>query len=888
MFGRSIALSVRAAWLAGLLAVLPCTAPAQVPAAGAPIPIRTEATITTTGGFGRLVFNFSRTNDADVRLSSGVLVVTFKFPVEVDVDRLAIGNTYISAARRDPDGKGVRFALQQNVRISSMVAGERFFIDLLPESWTAAPPPLPKEVVEDLARRAREAEKLAQQNQSAAKQKVAAVTRVRVSRQPTFTRYIFELPEFISVNADRGKEKLTLVFDALLRFDLGDVQASLPSVVQSIESKASESSTSVVISLIGKTDIRSFREDNNYVVDVVTASEQQGRADNPLGIPDEKSMAAGQAAKSDAAMSFNIESVIEKKDVPRPSPTPGAAPAEAPRPNAEAIPSNAAAQPRTAGVAAAAAAAILPAKAAAPVAQSKEPRDPKAPVQLTLQQRGDSIVLTAPFALPTPAAIFMRADTLWMVFDSTVVIDASALTAHEAIRDASVKRQDDAQIVRLKLERPRLISVAVEDTSWIIHLADAMVVPPTPLVVIRNAGNAPRASVHIPFDDPRNLYRIEDPDVGDTIAVVTALGPPRAIPKMQDFVDFRALATAQGIVIQPLADDLRTEMASDRVMIGRPSGLTLTSAAVGGQRVASLRQVMFDGQQWGFDRQANFLGRSTSLITAASQANDVKRPSARLDLARFYFARDMYPEAKGVLDIALADDKPDVDDTVGLVMRGVAKILMGRPEEGLKDINHPLVGNQNDAQLWRALASAKQGKWAEAREGFRKTEAIGMLPLELQRELMKETVQASIEVGDFATAATQLAEFETLGVLPEDQSDHMVLSGRIQEGLGRSGDALVAYRGAADGPDRAAAAEGRLREVSLRYRLGDLKRPDVITELETLTTTWRGDETEIEALQLLAKLYIDEGRYRDAFNVMRTAVKVHPNSEPTIASRNSS
>src|ERR1700726_1711563 len=60
-----------------------------------------------------------------------------------------------------------------------------------------------------------------------------------------------------------------------------------------------------------------------------------------------------------------------------------------------------------------------------------------------------------------------------------------------------------------------------------------------------------------------------------------------------------------------------------------------------------------------------------------------------------------------------------------------------------------------------------------------------------------------------------------------------------------------------------------------------MKRGDVISELETLTTFWRGDDTEAEALQILARLYTEEGRYRDAFHVMRTAMKAHPNSEMT-------
>ena len=49
-------------------------------------------------------------------------------------------------------------------------------------------------------------------------------------------------------------------------------------------------------------------------------------------------------------------------------------------------------------------------------------------------------------------------------------------------------------------------------------------------------------------------------------------------------------------------------------------------------------------------------------------------------------------------------------------------------------------------------------------------------------------------------------------------------------------------------------------------------RKDVINDLETLTTVWRGDETETEGLKLSLYLYTEDSRYRDAFHVMRTAL----------------
>ena len=106
-----------------------------------------------------------------------------------------------------------------------------------------------------------------------------------------------------------------------------------------------------------------------------------------------------------------------------------------------------------------------------------------------------------------------------------------------------------------------------------------------------------------------------------------------------------------------------------------------------------------------------------------------------------------------------------------------------------------------------------------------------------------------------------------------------VLIGRLAEGMGRNEDALRPIGG--DSWDRRAAAQGELRKTLLRYSLGDLKRDDVISQLEKLTTIWRGDDTEIEALQMLAQLYTDEGHYRDSFYAMRSALAARPNSDMT-------
>jgi tetratricopeptide (TPR) repeat protein len=505
-------------------------------------------------------------------------------------------------------------------------------------------------------------------------------------------------------------------------------------------------------------------------------------------------------------------------------------------------------------------------------------------VVVELTRKGDNLNLTFPFPAATPAAMFRRADALWLVFDTGADIDLEALRGDtgKTIRSAALTSSRDVQIVRIALDRPVLVSATTDGKGWTVMLGDSIAETSKPLGLIRNTAVQGHASVTVPFDDPKSVRRITDPEVGDSLMIVTALGPARGFLKTQDFVEFRALASIQGIVVQPIADDVTAELSAGKVLIGRPGGLTLSGAVSLGRNSAAFRPLVFDTQLWGFDRQSAFTERQYKLIAAAADASEGRRATPRLELARFYLSREMFVEAKGVLDVTLSEDKPTPENPTGLVLRAIANIMLDRPDAALKDLANPVIGDQYDAPLWRAFAYARQGKWPEARQGFKNIEAtITALPLELQRVALKEALRATIEVRDFAGADKQMQEFETVGIPKQMEPAILVLTGRLAQGLGRNEDALRAFRSAAESEDRPASSEARLREISLRYGLGEMKRDEVINQLETLTSIWRGDETEIGALQLLARLYNEEGRYRDAFHVMRTALKAHPNSELT-------
>ena len=924
-------------------AALLCFAGFAAPGSADDDPVKATLAATVNDGYARLILDMSQYDDASVRVANNVLVITFKRPIDVSVDRLASQiPDYVGAARRDPDGKGIRVALSQQVKVNATPAAEKLFIDLLPASWSGQPPSLPPEVIADLARRAREADRLERKDRQAVAQQRATAepVRVHVATQPTFTRYIFAIPANTSVSSDRVKERLTLTFDAPIKFDLADVVAALPRAIGGIDTELRDDAALVRFNFLANVDVRTFRDDGSYVLDVVGADNKPDEASASPAVPAMPQQSAAPettapatvppAAANDAvapsaeAAAPAASAVTEKPDAAPPAtiaapeqpatppapppaaaqavppPSPADKPAAAPKVEAQIAAPETPPQPAPSTDAAKAApatpppalpapqrdAAAVPDKAAANDAPPPRPRaaatNGKVLVELTRQ--GANLKLSFPFAASTAAAVFNRADTLWIVFDSNADIDLSALDgeASRTIRGAEFTHTPDADIVRIKLDHPHLASVDIDGPIWTVQIGDSAIDSTRALTVSRNLIGPNRSSVTIPFDSPHLVHRLDDPDAGDTLVVVTAFAPARGFIDERDFVEFHMLASAEGVVVDPLADDVKVELAPDKIIVSRPMGLALSTSLQTLLRGSGLRPTMFDSQLWGFDQQAAYTERQSKLVAAAASAPDTKRLAPRLDLARFYVARDMYPEAKGVLDVALADDRAASEQSTATVLRAVTEIMMNRPDDALKDLADPSIGDQHDAPLWRALAYAKQGKWAQARDGFKSSDAsVATLPVELQRVALKEEMRSAIEVGDFSTASSQLNDFQTIGVPHELEPAMAVLIGRLAEGMGRNEDALTAYQTAADSWDRRAAAQGQLRETLLRYALHDLKRDDVISQLETLTTIWRGDETEIEALQMLARLYTADGRYRNSFYVMRSALAAHPNSDMT-------
>src|SRR6202008_1776184 len=197
---------------------------------------------------------------------------------------------------------------------------------------------------------------------------------------------------------------------------------------------------------------------------------------------------------------------------------------------------------------------------------------------------------------------------------------------------------DKGQAIRIRVNRPQMHTLSSDEfaagSRWTLTFADKMLAPALPLMVLRNITDPAHANIAVPFANGGALHRITDPDAGDTLLVVTGIAPIRGLIKRQDFVDFTLLDTAHGMVVRPNSESVAVEVAPDKVIVGKPGGLTISSVDVSAERAPTAVRPVFDIDDWHKNQAGEFITRRDALITASRAARPEDRAQGGPGAAR--------------------------------------------------------------------------------------------------------------------------------------------------------------------------------------------------------------------------------------------------------------
>ena len=799
-----------------------------------------------TDQFGRIVLTFDEVTKVGLRASNGVLVITFADAARIKSERLAseVGR-FVSSVRRDPDGTGLRLALVAPVRPNLLEAGERIYIDLLPQNWTGLPPGLPPDVVAELAERARVAEAKLKSEKARAPAPAKPV-RLQLAQLPTLTRLVFEPPPGTPTRHTIGPDGVLLSFAGASALDSGGEKPKTSPGVEALEAKSDGTSLAVGIKPASGYEAHVFPEGDTLVVDLARP------APPPKAEPRPARVRAADAKPAPAA----ARPVESAQPLPAPAPPPPPAlPASLPAP---------------------------PAPEPSPPATPAVPPGRVSP-RVDLDETGTSILF--PFRGRTPAAAYERNGQLNLVFETRdSLAPVQGADRIDAFGQATMQFQDGLVVFRITRPTEQPARLVPEGTGWRLWLTGGTTVPPDVVKVSRTADASGRSAVLADLPGASRVLWLREPD-GQRVGVATAAGRVQGLAIARHFVEFALPATLHGIAVEAFADDVTVGLGQGGVLVTRDAGLSLSPesrfrSADGGVGLAASLVVTRDG--WIADISGATLERYQALIGQVADAPRSGRGESRFRLARFLIANDLNHEADSLLALARSEDPVFARRRETSLLSGIAATRAGRPVEAAKHLSGEVLAHDPEAVLWRAVAEATANHWPQALAGFRRSaEIIDMYPDELAGPLRLLVLRAALEGGDLAKAEAELAAIDRLapGSLP--RGEHDFARTRLDEAAGRTDLAVKGYEKLAEDPNPRLAAEARLRGVALGTRLGLIDIESATDRLEILSVAWRGGEVEIGTIVELADDYAKAKRWRDLFAMTRRASRLFPEHELT-------
>lgn len=528
-------------------------------------------------------------------------------------------------------------------------------------------------------------------------------------------------------------------------------------------------------------------------------------------------------------------------------------------------------------------------------------------IRMRTALNGRTLTLSFPFGAPVGAAVFRRGEAIWLVFDAKTRIDlADAPRGLAQLR--SVEPVDAPGAAALRLIAPPGVSATadLQAGTWTVSLASGPAPPARPLLVAEEPnGGALTATL----TGAAGVHWLRDPAVGDRLAVATARTPADRGSARRSHVEAVLLASAQGLAIQPSADDLTVTASGDQVRISRPQGFAASAAtsategrptpspastgshepatdgAAHGTRheeadLAALPTapsmpglVEFDA--WARTPPGGFLARYGALkaLAAEEAGQGPGAPTdARIGLARFLVGSELAYEAIGVLALIAKADPKVVDTPTFRGLRGAARALAGRATDAELDLGGPALAGDPASALWRGYMLAKVEDWNGARAAFAAgAPAKAAFNTRWRARFARAEAEAALAVNDLDGARAVLAAAPGSGVDPLDMQGLTLAQARVAQATGQANEALRLYQSVEGSLYGVVSAPAALHAVELRLAAHAIPFPEALKTLDSLRYRWRGDGTELGVVRALSGLYLGQGRYREALEAMRSA-----------------
>lgn len=488
---------------------------------------------------------------------------------------------------------------------------------------------------------------------------------------------------------------------------------------------------------------------------------------------------------------------------------------------------------------------------------------------------------------PARAAAFRRGEAIWLVFDATGRIDLTGVSrVGRRHQDVQVVQGQGVIGLRIPAAPDIQVSASAEDNAWTFTLAARATVP-TPAQLTREVNAEGQGRMTVAFGREGVVRWINDPEIGDRIAVAMLGGPARGVVTRRATVEAAVLPAAHGAVIEPRADDVSATYEGGTLTVSRGSGL-ITASAEQSQLAAEVSAAMMGaGDLGGAPMHAE---AATNLVQVRQRIDELTRRAAdegvnegapveaRMELARYLLENEFAPEALGALRIVAINQGELVEiDPEYRLLRGAANVMMGRLHAAQADLTASALMNNPSAALWRGYGAAQRQEWAEARRELeRGAGGLEEHPPAWRARFQAALAEAAIQLNDYAAA--EAAARAAMAQAPDQalRLQARLIEARVIAARGDPTRALAMMDQLARVQDEETAVRAQVEAIRIRRATGVMRAVDAVEPLEALRFRWRGNSTELTIVGMLGDTYSELGRWREALATMRIAADRFP------------
>ena len=523
----------------------------------------------------------------------------------------------------------------------------------------------------------------------------------------------------------------------------------------------------------------------------------------------------------------------------------------------------------------------------APAAQAAPPASVTGNASVRLVEEANVTRVTVSWPGPARAAAFRRGEAVWLMFDADGQINLQGVArAGRRHQDVEIVRGEHVVGLRIPAPPDVLVSAEAQGDDWVFTLG-ARAETGAQATLERVTGDDGATQMTAQFNRPGVVRWINDPEIGDRIAVAMLQGPTIGVAARRATLEAAVLPAAQGAVVEPRADGVTAAFQNGALVVSRGGQGLLASRneapasdALGALESALADETLPDTPPRAPTSSENVRATLDDLMRRAAEEGmrEGAQTSARMALARYLLEHELAAEALGALRmVAINQEELAEIDPEFRLMRGAANVMMGRIDEARADLGASALANDPSAALWRGYAAAEKLDWIEARRELeRGLGALEQHPGSWRARFQLARAQAALELNDFAAAEQAARAVQGQATDMHMRLQARLIEARIEVSRGDPERALQMLDELSRARDEEAAVRASLEAVRLRLATHVMRPIDSVELLEALRFRWRGDALELEVIATLGEVYSELGRWRDALSTMRSVADRFP------------